>query len=261
MARIFTGIDLSLVPQNHYPLSSNTKISELYDVNETERRKKLMPFLWNTIKNKGQIWGNRNIGNLVEVANPYYFSFPGYNEIFCGYVDEKINSNNISSNENINIFEFLQNENPIYKNKIAIYSTWYINKVLFNNNKNNFLICEGRDSFGGKNPNSSESYLNLLKRNSFRIANDRQVYSDFMTFYGGLEYIKANKPMIFYFSFLEPDNWGHYNFYFHYALSINLLDSYLSQLWDYIQSDPFYKDKNYPFYYYRSRSWYWCKLD
>jgi hypothetical protein len=41
---------------------------------------------------KGQI-GNRALGNKVNNANPYWFSYPGYNEIMTGYADTLINSN------------------------------------------------------------------------------------------------------------------------------------------------------------------------
>jgi hypothetical protein len=36
----------------------------------------------------GQLYGNRLLGNKVNVTNPYWFSYPGYSEIMCGFVDD-----------------------------------------------------------------------------------------------------------------------------------------------------------------------------
>ena len=58
-----------------------------------ERRKLLMPFFWNTIAKQGQVYGNRRYSNNVNTANKYWFSYPGYNEIFTGYPDTAVNSN------------------------------------------------------------------------------------------------------------------------------------------------------------------------
>jgi hypothetical protein len=43
--------------------------------------------------NHGQLHGNRTKGSEVNNANPYWFSYPGYNEIFTGYPDTAVNSN------------------------------------------------------------------------------------------------------------------------------------------------------------------------
>ena len=62
-----------------------------------------MPFTWNFIAEKGQMWGNRNFDNKVSVANPYRFSYAGYNEMFTGYADRAIVSNKPRWNRNANV--------------------------------------------------------------------------------------------------------------------------------------------------------------
>jgi len=53
----------------------------------------LMPFTWKTLAKQGAVYGNRNFDNKVLVANPYRFSYAGYNEIFTGYADPAVIAN------------------------------------------------------------------------------------------------------------------------------------------------------------------------
>lgn len=50
-----------------------------------ERRKTLLPFLWETVAVKGQIFGDPSRGAPVTLTNGLKFSYPGYNEMFCGF--------------------------------------------------------------------------------------------------------------------------------------------------------------------------------
>ena len=75
-----------------------------------ERRKMLLPFFWDVIAQKGQLYGDRDEGNKDEVANQYKFSYPGYNEIFTGFPDIRINSNDEVPNPNTNVFEFINKQ-------------------------------------------------------------------------------------------------------------------------------------------------------
>ena len=56
------------------------RLAEEFDRETPEaRRKALMPFLWSTIAQKGQLFGDA--GDEVRVTNGRNFSDPGYNEI------------------------------------------------------------------------------------------------------------------------------------------------------------------------------------
>ncbi|MCX8472098.1 MAG: alkaline phosphatase family protein [Sediminibacterium sp.] len=239
---VFKGVDLSLANQN-YLNNPNYKLSDFNGKDSIESRMKIMPFLWSVIKNNGQIWGNRSLGNLVEVANQYWFSYPGYNEMLCGFADPKINSNNLIYNENINIFEYLQNINPAkYKDKIGIFTVWNGFEYILNKKRNGLYVVNGADSFGGTNPNSNENYLNFLKFNSLPFGLEKTYYNDIYALTGAFEYLKKQKPNLLYIAVTETDYYGHQNDYPNYLLSVNKIDKFIAQLWNYLQSDPNYKD-------------------
>ena len=77
---------------------------------------------------QGQLYGNRRYDNKVDNANPYWFSYPGYNEIFTGYADTSINSNDKKYNKNENILEFI-NKQKDYQGSVAAFTTWDVSGV------------------------------------------------------------------------------------------------------------------------------------
>ena len=118
---VFKGMDSAIANNPKFNQGDSSYIFEKYwSNNENERRKNLMPFLWNTIANHGQIYGNRKFDNKVNNANPFWFSYPGYSEIMTGFADTSINSNEFPPNPNVTVLEFL-NRQPKFRNKVAAF--------------------------------------------------------------------------------------------------------------------------------------------
>ena len=92
---VFGGMDKDIANNKRFHHGDSSYIFSTYWADNAEdRRKKLMPFFWSTLADKGRLYGNRTYGNLVNVTNPYWFSYPGYSEIMCGYADTAVHSNN-----------------------------------------------------------------------------------------------------------------------------------------------------------------------
>ena len=129
---VFAGADESLI--------SNTK--EVRDVDQlrrfywrhtpVERRKALMPFVWNTVATQGIIFGNRNLGSVMQVANKTNISYPGYCEMMTGIVDEDITSNDAVSNPHRNVLE-AANEDLRYRNNVVMYGSWKSTRYAIHN--------------------------------------------------------------------------------------------------------------------------------
>src|SRR5450755_633177 len=78
---VFTGADAELINNNKYTADTSLCREMYWDSSVEERRKKLLPFFWNVIDKKGQLYGNRKLDNKMDVKNIYKISYPGYNEI------------------------------------------------------------------------------------------------------------------------------------------------------------------------------------
>lgn len=76
---VFKGADLDLIRNESFVKDTSLIRQQFWSVDLKERRKKLMPFFWNVIAEKGMLAGNREYGNQVNVSNLYKISYPGYN--------------------------------------------------------------------------------------------------------------------------------------------------------------------------------------
>ena len=236
---VFHGIDSTLTETKEY----NDNPKELYQQfgapTAAKRRTLLLPFFWNTIARKGQIWGNRQLGNKVNVTNPYWFSYPGYNEIFTGYPDTTINSNDKKLNPNENVLEFL-NQQKGFKDKIAAFSSWDVFPFILNEPRANFVVNGGLEKVTGK---LSEAQQVLNEMQTFQTPFLEDVRLDYSTYQIAKAYMRQNKPRVLYLGLAETDDLAHAGRYGLYAHAAHQIDTMLADLWQYIQTTPQYKDK------------------
>lgn len=238
---MFGGMDEVLANNNGYNQKDSGYIFEKYGSNDPEeRRKKLLPFFWNTIAAKGQIYGNRLLNNKVNVTNPFWFSYPGYSEILCGFVDDSINSNAYKPNPNTTVLEFF-NKQKGTKGRVAAFSAWGAFNRIINEERSGINVVAAFDDAGGKNPNANEKLVNTLRNEIHREWKD-ECY-DVFTHYAAMEELKNRKPSVLYISYGETDEWAHGKQYRSYLDAAHQFDAWVSQIWDFVQSDPQYKDK------------------
>jgi Type I phosphodiesterase / nucleotide pyrophosphatase len=235
---LFTGADSTLLFDKNYTTDSSRTVGKFWAKTANERREKLMPFMWNTIVKNGQIYGNRALGNKVDVKNPYWFSYPGYNEILTGYADIEVNSNDKNLNKNTTVLEFLNNQ-PKLKGKVAAYATWDCFPYIINEARSGIPVNSGMELVTGK-LNEKEAILNQIQAENVSLASDR---FDFVTYYLAKEYVIKNKPKVMFISFDETDEFAHEGHYKEYLFAANRFDKNLQDLWEYCQNTPQYKDK------------------
>lgn len=238
---LFTGADSALI--NHKEFTSNSKeISSLYWApTPIERRTKLMPFFWNTISSEGQLYGNRMHDNNVNCSNTMWFSYPGYNEILCGFADdERIHSNNKIDNPNITVLEFF-NKQKKYSGKVAAFASWDVIPFIINEKRSRIPVNGGYEIASGTKLTERELFLNELQP---RIPGHwGSVRQDAFTHYYAFEYLKKNKPKVVYISYGETDDFAHDGDYDEYLKSANRTDQFIRELWMWTQSNPAYKGK------------------
>ena len=138
---VFRGADSSLI-QSRYNSNKEGIKTNYWTKNILERRKLLMPFLWSEIENNGQIFGNRDLNNRMEVANPYRISRPGYNEMFNGFVDLKVKNNDRTYTSYSNVFDAaFESFNKI--NSVASFSSWDVFNYILNDDKAKYIVNAG----------------------------------------------------------------------------------------------------------------------
>lgn len=239
---LFRGADSTfLFGKTYNSQDSLLRIKKFWARDVDERRKKLMPFFWNTIAKNGQIYGNRDAGNYVNVKNKYWFSYPGYNEMFTGYPDSLINSNNFAPNPNKTVHEFI-NEQPGYKGKVAAFTSWNAFDRILNEKRAGFIVNAGYENLTGDNLTSTQKALNEEQHYLPKIFGDTE-RPDAVTYIMAKDYIKQSHPKFLQLSFIDADAFGHQGKYDFYLDAARYNDSMIEDLWRTLQADPFYKDQ------------------
>ena len=200
-------------------------------------REKVTPFIWNTIAKQGSIIGERKNASKMQVTNIHRFSYPGYSEIFSGWANNKINSNDYPDNPNYTIWDFLQADEK-FKNKIFATATWDAFTRIINTKRNGVPV-----QINLKNENGIRADGKLLyeKFTTTIPASNGFITDDSLTYHVAKEYIVKNHPRFAFIGFDETDHFGHEGQYDSYLHSANQLDGYMQDLWNFIQSDPQYK--------------------
>jgi len=234
---VFGGLDQTLVSNNNYTREPEEIKALFGGETTTESRQKLFPFLWNVMAQNGQLHGNRNEGSKVNVSNRYQFSYPGYNEIFTGFPDEAVNSNDKVNNKNTSVLEFL-NQKKGFKGKIAVFSSWDTFPYILNEPRSGVYVNSDKDTLNFKNSNLK--LVNDLQQLSPRPVGVRP---DVLTYMAGREYLKAYHPRILYIAFDETDDLPHAGMYDQYLMAAHAEDAMLADIWNTLQADPFYNDK------------------
>jgi hypothetical protein len=139
---IFSGADSVLINDENFTPDTATLKAMYWASDPSDRRKKLMPFLWNVIARKGQLFGNRDLNNKVNVSNVYSLSYPGYNELFTGTTDISISGNSKKNNKNINVLEWLDSKDG-FEGKIAVFSSWDVFPYILNKDRNGLTMNSG----------------------------------------------------------------------------------------------------------------------
>lgn len=238
---LFSGAVDSLISDKEFTQDTALLKSVFWVENAQERRERLMPFFWTTIAREGQIYGNRWHKNFVNCSNKMWFSYPGYNEILTGAADdERIHSNDKIQNPNVNILEYF-NRMPEYKDKVAAFGSWDVFPFIINEERSGVPVNAGFEEVKGKKLSCNEKTLNKLQREipspwgSVRLDGFTQNFA--------LEYLKKNHPKLFYIAYGETDDFAHDGKYDQYLWSARRTDSFIRELWEYVQSHPKYKNK------------------
>jgi hypothetical protein len=236
---LFSGADEKLIGHKEY-VDDSIELKKLFwRESAKERREVLFPFVWSTIEKKGQIHGNRKMGSQMNLKNKHRFSYPGYNEILSGRVDdERINSNDKIPNPNKTVLEIINAEKD-YHGKVAAFGSWDVFPFIINESRSEIPVNAGFELATGNELTSKEKFLNKLQQET--PSPWGTVRLDVFTHNFAVEYMKRAHPKLVYISYGETDDFAHDGNYQAYLKSANTTDGFIEELWNFINNDPFYK--------------------
>ncbi|MEM5514550.1 alkaline phosphatase family protein [Pseudoalteromonas sp. AS84] len=235
---VFNGADNSLINNTDFVKKPEQLKTQFWAKTANERQQLLMPFLTQVVAKKGIIIGDRANGSTMSVSNPWYFSYPGYNEILTGEVDENINSNNKVLNPNKTILERLD-KLPEFKGSTALFGSWDVFPYIVNTKRSNVYVNAGFMSIE-ENLFTDAPLLNALQN---EIPSPwYNVRLDSFTYRFAKAYMLAKKPKLLVISLGETDDFAHDGHYDQYLKSARQSDAFIKDLWATIQTTVGYKN-------------------
>jgi hypothetical protein len=234
---IFTGVDSAILNDRRFTREPGELRSLYWSDTPEARRKKLFPFFWGAVEQNGQLYGNRDLGNKVDVSNKWHITRVGFTETLIGFADPAVNSNRSVAEKNTNSLEFINNQ-PAYKGKVAVFATSKLFDSILNVKRSGLIInCDSEEV---ALPGGEFRLLNEEQRLSPRVFGERL---DLVTYFQAREYVKEYHPRVMYINFSEPDNYAHAGSYDWYISTVHGQERLIADLWNYIQSIPQYKGK------------------
>jgi Type I phosphodiesterase / nucleotide pyrophosphatase len=205
-----------------------------------ERRESLMPFFWSKIVTDGQLYGNRDTGSPMRVTNGVSISYPGYNEMLCGFPDDKnILNNGRVPNPNITVLEWL-NAQPEFNGKVVPVAAWNVFESIFNVKRSGLPLWLTNQS---SDPATASPRLLEIEQWMRDIpTKGRDEHYDAFVYRAALDAIDSKQPRLLFVGFGEPDTYGHRRAYDSYLDSIRRCDRFIRELWEKLQATPQYRD-------------------
>ncbi len=233
---VFTGADPLLVENQEYVRDTALTRRRYWDTTAEARRQKLLPFFWSTIAENGRLYGNRLLGNKMNVKNFYKISYPGYNEIFTGHTDRISSPNLPIENKNVNVLEYLNNSEA-YHGKVAVFTSWNVFPYILNESRSRLPINSGNaplEEQGDATAGLIDSLQGTMRPSKTR--------HDQLTYLSAREYITLHHPSVLFLGFGETDEFAHGGRYDLYLQQAADIDRMIADLWYMVQTDPYYKD-------------------
>ncbi|MBY5950981.1 sulfatase-like hydrolase/transferase [Algoriphagus marincola] len=238
---LFKGADSLMVDDTGLIDTPGSLLADYWHSDPKKRREMLFPFFWGTIATEGQLYGNRHFGNKVDNSNKMWFSYPGYNEVLSGFADDdRINSNSKINNPNVTFLEYL-NQMPEYNGKVMAFGSWDVFPYIIHEERSGVPVNAGFDLAEGDDLTDVERTVNRIQQEIRGPWGG--VRLDPFTHHFAMEGLKKHRPKVMYISYGETDDWAHGGKYDQYIWSAHQTDAYIKEIWDWVQSDPEYKDK------------------
>jgi hypothetical protein len=203
------------------------------------RRRVLTPFLWNEVAAQGQIIGDPASGSRAHLTNGLWFSYPGYNEMFAGAADPRVDSNDKVPNPNVTVLEWL-NRRPAFEGKVAAFGAWDVLPFILNSQRSRVPVGSGFAPV--VNPSTpAEHAINTLALDLPTLWNYGTL--DAPVVYAALEAMRTRQPRVVYIMLGEVDEFAHQAKYDLYADAAYRSDQFIKRVWTTLQTLPAYAGK------------------
>ena len=203
------------------------------------RRRAIMPFLSGVVAERGILLGDSAAGSVMRVANDQRFSYPGYNELFTGEPDPRIDSNKKVPNPNVTVLEWLAGR-PGFRRSVEAYGSWDVFPFIFNTDRSKLPVNGNGPPF----PSPTTGQQRATNQFTEWLPNHwAGVRLDAPTMAAALDALTTRQPRVLVVLLGETDEWAHERRYDLYLDAARRADQFIEQLWEAAQRLPRYRGR------------------
>jgi hypothetical protein len=240
---VFGGLDAEVLKstlRGAQKIEDQPSYQRYWAASREERRRKLMPFLWSLVTEHGSIVGDARSGSSALLSNRHWFSYPGYAEILLGEPhDDRIKSNDAIRNPYTTVLETLKERLGLPRAKVATFASWSVFDEIVEHNEASTFVNAGVQTLDG--PGDTLRVLNALQAEATTPWDNTRF--DAFTFRLAMTYLAAERPRVLYLALDETDDWAHDGRYERVLGALSRTDTYLRELWTWLQSQPDYRGR------------------
>lgn len=236
---MFRGPSQALLEDKTFTKRSEQLVNALANSEGKFSAADLMPFFHERVASEGVLYGNADKGECIQVTNPWFFSYPGYNEILTGVPDPAIDSNDKVANKNVTFLEFL-NQQKGFAGRVQAFASWDAFPFIINSERSGVPVNAGFAPASGK-LNQQQIWLNQLLADTPSPWDT--VRLDAFTYHYARQALAQDKPRVMYIAFGETDDFAHDGEYDQYLLAAHRTDRFIAELWQWLQSNRFYRNR------------------
>jgi hypothetical protein len=194
-----------------------------------QRRRALMPFLWDKVAAQGQLFGNQDRGSRVTTANPFRVSYPGYHELLCGFASTVIHDNTRLPNPDLTVLGWLQGR-PGFGGRVAAFTSWDAFDAILDRSGSGLRVDVGT---------SVSRVPTLIERLRAEVPPPwKDGVFDAFVFHAALEHLRSHDPRVLYVALGDTDEWAHAGRYDRYLDAVRRSDRWLRELWETVAARP-----------------------
>lgn len=203
------------------------------------RRKALMPVLWGELVPRGVIFGNRDKGSVMKVANPHCFSAPGYTEMLTGAPRAEVTSNDIRRYPYLTAPEVIARDLQLPPGDVAQIGSWDGFASAAASRDGRILTTGGFDAIPARFSTPRIDALVALRKDVLGLWEEGS--EDVLTFRIAMEYLEARSPRFLWLGLGNSDDWAHADRYDRHLVYLNRIDRLIGELWSMVQTSAHYR--------------------
>jgi hypothetical protein len=125
---------------------------------------------------------------------------------------------------------------------VAAFAAWDAFDRIINEKRAGLPVINAFDDNSVASTDPEMKLLNDMVRTSFRPWGNVECL-DVFTHYQAFTYLKNKRPKVMYISYGETDEFAHHGEYKHYLNAAHQFDEWVGNIWNWVQSQPDYKNK------------------